>query len=390
MKSLNQPALIPALISSLILVCVAQAQTFTVLNNFTGKANGGNPYAGLFRDKTGNLYGTTYYYGAYGFGNVFKLDTSGTETVLYSFTGGTDGGNPYAGLVRDKTGNLYGTTEDGGDLSCNSGSGCGTVFKIDTSGTETVLHSFAGGTTDGRNPYGGLLRGSARGNLYGTTLGDGSGGYGTVFKVSKTGKETVRYNFNGADGAYPNAGLIRDGKGNLYGTTLDGGASGYGTVFKIDTSGTETVLHNFTGGTTDGCYPDATPALDKKDNLYGTTVECGSSNVGTIWKVNKKGSETVLHNFASGSSDGARPYAGVIMDAKGNLYGVTTEGGGAFDDGVVYELNTRGVLTVLHSFAGSDGESPVGGLIFDAAGSIYGTTLSGGSGGYGTVWQITK
>ncbi len=256
-------------------------------------------------------------------------------------------------------------------------------------GTETVLHSFAGGTSDGCYPHGSLLMDS-EGNLYGTTDECGTSGLGTVFKVSKTGKETVLHSFAGGttDGDYPfYAGLLMDTEGNLYGNTYYGGASNEGVVYKLSKKGTLTVLHSFAGGT-DGCYPYGTPIMDSRGNLYGTTEHCGASSVGIVWKVSKKGTETVLHSFTGGSSDGEYPVAGVIMDAKGNLYGDTASGG-ASSLGTVYELNKKGTITLLHSFAGSDGEYPDGNLIRDAKGDLFGTASVGGTDGYGTVWKLT-
>ncbi len=358
-----------------------------MLYNFTGSSGGAGPYAGLIRDSKGTLYGTGYYGGTSDYGVVFKLDSSGAETVLYNFTEGADGGYPLGALVRDKAGNLYGTASSGGDTACSSG--CGTVFKVDTNGSETVLHSFTGGTTDGCNPIGGLLRDKA-GNLYGTTNSCGASNYGTVFKVDTSGSETVLHSFTGSDGAYPYlTGLLMDKKGNLYGVTENGGTSFAGVLYELSKSGTLTVLHSFAGKTTDGCYPSGTPLMDTKGNLYGTAEGCGSSSDGIVWKVSKKGTETVLHNFAGGASDGQYPFAGVIMDGKGNLYGDTEEGGAARLQGTVYKLSKKGKLTLLYSFGESDGEYPYGGLIRDAKGNVYGTTRAGGSGGYGTVWKLT-
>lgn len=368
----------------------AQTQTFTVLHSFAGSPDGTKPYGGLARNAKGNLYGTTNLGGdsncnpPYGCGVVFQVDTSGKETV-YSLPGGADGLLPYAGLIGDAAGNLYGTTYFGGLYNG------GTVFKLDTSDTETVLYKF-NGSSDGQYPAGGLLRDKA-GNLYGTTQYGGSPGNGTVFTLSTTGTETVLHSFTGypSDGAYPTyTSLLRDAKGNLYGVTEEGGASNEGMVYKLSPNGTLTVLHNFIGGTRDGCYPYGTPAMDKNDNLYGTTRQCGSHHHGIVWKVSSKGTETVLHNFAGGSSDGAGPYTGVIMDATGNLYG-DTYGGGTYGLGTVYELNTKGALTLLHSFAGypSDGANPMGGVIRDTKGNLYGTTLMGGNIGCGTVWKLT-
>jgi uncharacterized repeat protein (TIGR03803 family) len=162
-------------------------------------------------------------------------------------------------------------------------------------------------------------------------------------------------------------------------------------VYRLSKAEQLTVLHSFAGGMnhTDGLYPYGTPAMDKNGNLYGTTEEGGSLELGIIWKVSKNGTETVLHNFAGGSSDGANPFAGVIVDAKGNLYGDTAEGGSGANLGTVYELNKKGTLTLLRGFTVPDGASPYGGLIRDAKGNLYGTALGGGSRGYGTVWKLT-
>jgi uncharacterized repeat protein (TIGR03803 family) len=213
----------------------AQAQTFNVLNTFTGGADGANPVGGLIQNGKGNLYGTTCCGGTHGTGTVFMLNKSGKETVLYSFTGGEDGNEPFASLIRDANGNLYGTTLWGGSSTqCNGGNGCGVIFKLDKTGKETVLHAFTGTGGDGANPYDGLVR-DPKGNLYGTTVNGGgssvcSGGCGVVFKVRGAGKETVLHRFSGGDGAGPYAGLVRDAKDNLYGTTQYGGSYGEGTV----------------------------------------------------------------------------------------------------------------------------------------------------------------
>jgi len=381
-------------VSGLIPAQPAQAQTYKLLYSFHGW-DGTNPDAGLVRDTAGNLYGTAQWGGTYDNGTVYELNKKGSLTLLYSFCpngdGCTDGSSPVGGLIRDTQGNLYGTTAGGG--SSNNG----VVFTMNTGGTETVLYSFAGGATDGCIPQGNLLR-DKTGNLYGITDSCGAFGYGTVFMLDTTGTETVLHSFTGgADGTLPSAGLIRDSHGNLYGVTTFGGvglncyggaSQGCGVVYKLRESGTLTVLHSFTGGTTDGCYPEGTPAMDKDGNLYGTTVQCGSSYEGIVWKVSKKGTETVLHNLAGGSSDGAYPVAGVILDAKGHLYGDTEEGG-AYGYGTVYELRKK-ALTLLHSFAGSDGEYPVGGLIRDNKGNLYGTTYIGGNPQWvGTVWKLT-
>ena len=362
----------------------AQAdKTFTVLYSFKGSGtDGAFPYAGLVRDTAGNLYGTTAFGGAFGAGTVFKLDPAGVETVLFSFNGGSDGKYPSAGLVRDAAGNLYGTISDGGAF------GRGAVFKVDATGTKSVLYSFRGGATDGQLPYAGLV-GDATGNLYGTTFGGGALGRGTVFKLATTGVETVLYSFKGgADGKYPFAGLIRDASGNLYGTTFYGGASGQGTVFKLDTTGAETVLYAFKRGA-DGQGPYAGLVRDPTGNLYGTTFYGGASGQGTVFKLDTTGVETVLHSF-TGPSDGAQPYAGLVRDAASNLYG-TSQNGGFFGFGTVFRLDTTGKMTVLHHFAeGPDGQKPYAGLVRDAASNLYGTTSQGGALGLGTVFKLSR
>src|SRR5579872_6952310 len=373
----------------------APSRTFKVLYTFQGSSDGGEPYAGLVRDAAANLYGTAISSGAFGWGVVFKVDPSGTETVLHSFgDGSTDGRTPYGGLVRDKAGNLYGTTYEGGIVGCVDG--CGTVYKVDTTGTETVLHSFAGGTTDGCFPYAGLLLDKA-GNLYGTTQACGASGYGIVFMVSKGGKLTILHNFAGgtADGANPLYGsLLMDAKGALYGVAQYGGTANQGVVYKLKPGGALKVLYSFLGGTTDGCNPNGTPAMDMLGNLYGTAVACGSANMGTVWRLSKRGKESVLHNFVGGTNDGAIPIAGVILDAKGNLYGDTENGGGTgcFGGGcgTVYKVSKTGALVHLHIFAGSEGATPFGGVILDTKGNLYGTAFLGGGPDWGTVWEITK
>jgi uncharacterized repeat protein (TIGR03803 family) len=318
---------------------------------------GSAPYAGLIKDSAGNLYGTTSGGGTDSQGTVFKITPTGKETVLHNFTFQPDGAHPYGGLVRDTAGNLYGTTQNGG------AHGFGTIFKVDTTGHEKVLHSFSG-PPDGANPYAGLVR-DASGNLYGTTTSGGVNNLGTVFKLDTNDQETVLHSFSGPpDGEYPLAGLILDSAGNLYGTTSKGGAHAHfisiprnptnlyidpGTIFKVDTTGKETVLYSFSGP--DGSSPFVAGLVqDKAGNLYGTTTAGGSGwcptsilvrgmyeyfnlGCGTIFKLDTTGTETVLYSFppAKGSlvpSPGAGvPYGGLVLDTSGNLYGTTVNGG---------------------------------------------------------------
>ena len=352
----------------------------TVLYTFTGGADGSSPN-GVILDSSGNLYGTTQNGGASGAGVVYKLDTNGNETVLYSFTGGSDGSNPQAAVIRDAAGNLYGTTNNGG------ASGKGVVFKVSSSGTETALYSFTGGS-DGSNPQGPLIRDSA-GNFYGTTNSGGASGVGVVFELDPAGNETVLYTFAGGiepDGAYPAGNVIRDANGNLYGTAYWGGAANQGVVYKVDTSGQGTVVYSFPGPV-DGQLPDTGVTRDAAGNLYGTAQWGGRYGWGVVYKLDPSGHDTVLHAF-TGGADGSTPYAGVILDAECNVYG-TTQLGGAANAGVVYKIDTAGHETVLYSFTGgTDGGKPVGGVIRDAARNLYGTTQSGGASGAGVVFKL--
>jgi uncharacterized repeat protein (TIGR03803 family) len=316
---------------------LSAARKEKVLYSFAGiGGDGAFPYYGsLVRDSSGNLYGTTFGGGnhdqfcLFGCGIVFKVDASGKETVLYRFTGtGGDGSFVYAGLVRDPAGNLYGTTFSGG------ATGNGVVFKVDATGTETILYSFTG-STDGGFPDAGLVR-DAKGNLYGTASFGGSSFNGNVFKLDPSGTETVLYSFTGGgDGGSPQSGLIRDSAGNLYGTTTFGGAAGFGTVFKVTPQGQETVLYSFKGGA-DGAYPFAGSLVrDPAGNLYGTTQTGGSSSFGDVFKIDTTGKETVLHSFSG--RDGEIPYGTLARDKAGNLYG-TTYAGGRYGGGVVFKI----------------------------------------------------
>jgi uncharacterized repeat protein (TIGR03803 family) len=358
----------------------------TVVYTFKGGTDGAGPNA-LFMDAAGNLYGTTVQGGASDYGTVFKLDTKGNETVLYSFRGGADGQEPVAGVVMDSAGNLYGTTQYGGPYSG------GIAFKLDTDGKETVLHRF-GGVNDGSAPLDALIRDSS-GNLYGTTSAGGPYGYGTVFKLDSKGKETVLWEMDWPDPAQPFGGVTMDKYGNLYGTTSQGGGGsngGHGVVFKLNAAGVPTVLYKFKGYP-DGDYSEAGVIRDSAGNLYGTT-ESGGSNCspygcGTVFKVTKTGNETVLHSFDSTGKDGNQPTAGVVRDKTGNLYG-TTPWGNTLGYGTVFKLDTAGKESVLYTFTGgTDGAYPRTGLIIGNDGNLYGTASQGGSGGYGTVWKLT-
>ncbi len=310
----------------------------TVLHTFTGGADGALPLGTLLLDAAGNLFGTTQqggniycYLGSMGCGTVYRLDAAGNKKMLYAFAGSLQGALPYGSLVEDANGNLYGTTAWGGVATCNE---CGTVFKVRaTGGTDTILHKFTG-RGDGTLVYAGVIR-DAAGNLFGTTYYGGAYNLGTVFKVDSTGKESVLHSFNsGGDGETPAAPLVADGA-YLYGTTQGGGTYDGGTVFKVDKSGNETVLHSF-GATTDGREPQGPLVHDAAGNLYGTTYSGGAFGYGTVFKIDTTGKETILYSFGGGA-DGFGPNSGVIVDATGNLYGTTLEGG-AFNSGTIFKI----------------------------------------------------
>jgi uncharacterized repeat protein (TIGR03803 family) len=334
-----------------------------------------------------------------------------TYSVLYTFTNGADGAYPTGGLVRDRAGNLYGTTNGG------FGGSYEVLFKVDRTGHFTVLHTFDA-PGDGRYPNGDLIR-DAEGNLYGTTVYGGHGtcynytGCGTVFKVDgKTGKEKVLLRFRDSrkSGWQPAAGLFRDESGNLYGSTPWGGTHEVGLVFKLDQAGTETVVHNFTDRADLGI--SSAGLIRAGSHIYGTTsgggdppCNIGYAGCGTIFKVDERtGKWTILYSF-TGGADGSGPDGHLASDKVSNFYGATEAGGdlncddGGYGCGTVYKVDeTTGKETVLYSFrGGADGKVPFGGLVRDASGNLYGTTYYGGDfnckgspDGCGTIFKIDE
>jgi uncharacterized repeat protein (TIGR03803 family) len=376
---------------SFILVCLiaarpAQAQTYTILYALSNKPSGGGgssplllnaqgdifgtthggvlfklsnsgqetnlatvgtaPMGQIARDSAGNFYGTTNVGGSSGSGSIFEVFKAGGGTTLFSFHNFV-GQLPVGGVTVDSAGMIFGTTSVGGGTSTCSD--CGVVFEFSSAGVYSVLHRFTGGQ-DGKRPQSSLLWDSL-GNLYGTTAqGGGSAvcadGCGTLFRMSPTGAEKTLYRFGGApDGAGPSGGLIRDHAGNFYGTTAGGGTStsctgGCGTLFKIDPAGNETVLYSFQGGT-DGVGPTGPLALDDEGNLYGVTAAGGNASCfcGTAFKLDPSGVETILHVFTGYPTDGTEPIGGLIRDSAGNLYGATVQGGnGSSNSGIVFKI----------------------------------------------------
>lgn len=428
--------LLALLAATLIFPCIAlaAAPAERPIHHFRGALNGDGaaPDASLVADRQGNLYGTTAAGGTgkcfgrddVGCGTVFELSppaTRGdawTETVLYSFKPGSDGVAPTATLIFDPQGNLYGTTT-------SSGTDCGTVFKLAPPTTEgdpwtlSVIYTFTGGT-DGCLPSGGLVRDKA-GNLYGATIERGGFGEGTAFQLTppttKGGAwtETTLHSFSdtNGDGAYPVGNLILGNGGDLYGVTYQGGGSGQnGAVYRLTKARggawSEELLHSFKGGS-DGKYPLASLVFDGSGNLYGITnlggslSACGGYGCGTVFRLARpqtKGpwTKTVLYNFVNGS-DGADPLGGLVFDRKGNLYGTTSYTGGYGNGrGAVFELSPPAkqgdpwTETTLHDFTGGrDGSTPRASLIFGKGGALYGTTALTNEGnrvGNGTVFKI--
>ncbi|HEY3778807.1 MAG TPA: choice-of-anchor tandem repeat GloVer-containing protein [Rhizomicrobium sp.] len=394
----------------------AQANSERVLHTFNYQKDGAVA-SGLIADRDGNLYGTNYGGGRKGYsglGTVFGLAPDGTYTVLYKFTAKLKNGNsPASGLARDKAGNLYGTTQDGGagyDICYDFG--CGTIFKLAPDGSETVLHKFkfSDGAFDGAEDNNTPIL-DADGNLYGTTSHGGNQscyeGCGVVYKLTPKGKLTVLHSFNGDDGANPSGPLIADANGDLYGTTWNGGDShnctgaSCGVIFELAADGTFTVLHSFQES--DGAAPFGPLVRDAEGNLYGSTIGGGDNSCdsdgdgcGVVFKLAPDGTLTVLHKF-TGGSDGGFPQDGLIADGSGNLYGTTVSGGipdcvvgGLIGCGVVFTFAPDGTETVLHSFDDNNGgyDTGEGPLIMDKRGNVYGTTWDGGANGDGTIFEV--
>jgi len=428
------PSKITAFVLLIVLISTPMsAATEKMLFSFSSPDTAGaDPVGNLIRDAAGNLYGATNLGGPENVGTVFELSPNGsrwTQTVLYSFPNQTVGYAPSGGLVMDKSGNLYGVTQFGGLH------GYGTVYRLTPDGqgnwTETILKNFQSTSSrDGSEPFGTLTLDPA-GNVYGSTifggqLGKSCGqGCGVVFELSpkKSGswKYKVLHRFGGfrrGDGQTPTGSLALDGTGNLFGTTITGGSKGWGMVFELSPGATgwsETILHNFQGAPVDGAQPPDGMVFDSSGNLYGLTTAGGVLNdncpygCGTVYELSPNGggwTESVLYSF-SGGSDGAfpgclykgcgTPYGAIVTLQDGNIYGTASFGGNApaySGDGVVFELSPSGdqwMEQVLHTFTSSpDGQLPLGGVVFDGNGNLYGTTVNGGKGtNDGIVYEVS-
>jgi uncharacterized repeat protein (TIGR03803 family) len=372
-------------IIALISVSSAQAQTYTFSTLYSFKNNGtdpANPMGYPTVDSSGNVYGTSQFGGSDrtdctgGCGSVFKVTKAGVMAVLHNFGDVDDPGGPLTGLVRDKAGNLYGTTQE-------------SAFKLTPSGAETILHSFPIGSIDGFYPNDVTL--DSAGNLYGTTENGGTGGDGVVFKIDTANTYSVLHNFCPnppacLDGEYPVGRLVRDAAGDLYGVTVSGGTDGYGTVFKLTEADVESVLHS-SNGTSDG-YNLSGLTQDKQGKLYGVNALGGKFSKGTLFSLPESGGAlSTLYNFCSLSrcADGETPLAPIQLDSAGNIYGTayTTANKGC----VVWEVTSAGKLVTLHTF--SLGINCVSGLSIDSTGNLVGFTENGGASGLGSVFKLT-
>jgi uncharacterized repeat protein (TIGR03803 family) len=372
-------AVVTAISSSSVQADARPKAVITILHSFG--TDGQHPFSGLVADKSGTMYGTTLHGGATSLGTVYKLAPDGAVSVIYNFQGTTDGAFPFSGVTLDKKGNLYGVTS-GADVSDDYG----TVYKMTAKGKEKVLHVL-NNVPDGNSPQSELVD-DGEGNFYGTAAAGGMGA-GDVFRISPSGNFEVVYSFiGGADGGNPVSGLITDGSGNFFGTTYNGGDHGWGTVFGVTAGGGHTILYSFTGGT-DGRNPWSGLVADKSGNFYGTTYFGGDQDMGVVFKLAPDGTQSVLHSF-TGGNDGSNPIGNLLIDKKGNLYG-TANLGGKGGAGTVFEISAHGKFSTLYAFKGApkDGANPAGDLYMDGDGVLFGTTENGGENASGTIFKLT-
>lgn len=363
--------------------------SYKALYSFQGGTDGANPFAGVVQDTAGNLYGTTYSGGKSNAGVVYRLTPAGQESVLYAFTGGSDGGNPYASVILDSAGNVYGTALYGGLSNCTGG--CGVVYKVTPTGQETVLHSFTGGA-DGATPYGNLIS-DPDGNMYGTTEAGGTGSGGVVFELSASGQWSVLHTFGPGvsyPGGSPKTGLVRDGAGNLYGTASDG-------IFELEATGKYKALSIFHCTNIGFEYPWSSLAIDSAGNLYGTTTQISSVNcgppLGAVYKLEPSGTLKTVYQFprASAPDAGEPPLVvanpGVVVDPQGSIFGATPFGG---TSGMIYKIDSSGETT-LYTFPGAaTGTFPQPFILDGKQGSFYGSTYYGGAANVGMVYRLDQ
>ncbi|HEY1707049.1 MAG TPA: choice-of-anchor tandem repeat GloVer-containing protein [Rhizomicrobium sp.] len=383
------------LIASFAVATPAEAVKLRTLYSFTGSTDGSEPYASVIRDSAGNLYGTTQGGGVYGRGVVFRVTPEGAESVLHSFNGTRDGGSPRAPLNFDNAGNVYGTAPSGGDKQCQ----CGVVFKVTPEEDYNVVRRFQ--STYRGSPLGAPVI-DAVGNIYGAS---GSG----VYKISPDGRTVTRlHSFSSLanNGSDPQYGVVMDSAGNLFGSTIYGGSYGLGIIYKIGTDRTFTILHQIGAGP-DRATPNSNlfyanlPMVAENGDLYGSmefsgphTGACnGNGGCGTVYRLTQSGNEKILYTFTNPQKTGNFPFGQVVRDNAGNLYGAANGGpnycnfGIASPCGVIFKLTPAGVESILYAFHGPDGAEPIS-LVIDKAGHLYGATFFGGTRGFGSVFEI--
>jgi uncharacterized repeat protein (TIGR03803 family) len=398
---------IRAVAATAVFVLSLAAATATTTDVIFSLAEDEGEYADtdLETDSAGNIYGTTVLGGGFGSGTVFELSPTPTgwvHTVLYSFTSGADGGEPYKGVTIDRQGNLYGTAVAGGSGSCEGG--CGVVYKLTNSGgtwTQTVIHAFTGGD-DGSGP-GSRVTLDRIGNVYGMTPTGGAFGLGTIYKIHPqhdgTWNLTVIHAFTGgADGASGSAGRMVLRHGRLFGAATAGGTYGSGVVFELTPSGggewNFRTIYSFRGQP-DGSFPYGALLFDRVGNIYGTTYYGGANGIGAVYELSPRAigewNESVLYSFQEGS-DGNSPISNLVADNVGNLYGTTSEGG--LGSGTIFKLSPVGsgqwIETVVHAFEGPpDGGFAYNGMVIDPFGNFYGATVHGGDNDDGAIYKFT-
>lgn len=349
----------------------------TVLHVFDGGANGSDPSSGLTQGSDGSFYGTATRGGGGLYGTIFRLTLAGQLTTLYTFSGGANGGLPYAGLALGQDGNFYGATQTLG------GNGYGTIYRFSLTGGLTTIHSFAV-NTEGSSISTTLALGSD-GNFYGVARQAGSFGYGTVFSATPTGAVTVLYNFRRSeDGVIPVAGLVQGSDGNFYGTTNLGGLYNYGTIFRMNSAGDLTTLHNFDNATNGG-RPNASLVQGADGNFYGTAQQGGAGGGGTAFRITPGGQLTTFYSF-SGNSDGYTPVGALALGRDGNFYGTTRSGPNAAP-GAIFRLTPAGSLTTPYTFTASS-YNGLTGLTLGSDGNFYGTTGIGAN-NRGSIFRYT-
>jgi uncharacterized repeat protein (TIGR03803 family) len=405
MKSPTHPR-IRAIAATAVFVFSLAAATATTTDVIFSFEEDEGEYADtdLETDSAGNIYGTTVLGGDFGSGTVFKLSPTPTgwvHTVLYSFTSGADGGEPYKGVTIDRQGNLYGTAVTGGSGNCEGG--CGVVYKLTNSGgtwTQTVIHAFTGG--DDGSGAGSRVTLDRSGNVYGMAPTGGAYGLGTIYKIHPqhdgTWNLTVIHAFTGgADGASGSAGRMVLRHGRLFGAATTGGNYGSGVVFQLTPSGggewNFRTIYSFRGQP-DGSFPYGALLFDRLGNIYGTTYYGGANGIGAVYELSPRPTgewnESVLYSFQEGS-DGNSPISNLVADGVGNLYGTTSEGG--LGSGTIFKLSLVGgqwIETVVHAFEGPpDGAFAYNGMVVDAFGNFYGATVHGGDDNDGSVYKFT-